>query len=96
MEEIAMELFTLGIDFREDDLSSGCARQIRRGACAQEVHTEAAADLDRQPADMPHRIRVLFRRSPSRSRFTSAGTRGQADRSTVRQAIREVEQERLR
>src|ERR1700722_6044372 len=44
----------------QDNLSPRVARRSRQGACAEEVHAEAVADVHREHADVADRTGSLF------------------------------------
>src|SRR5271155_2520316 len=80
----------------QDDVSPGSAWRSRQGAGAEEVHATAAADLYRKHADIADRAGSMFRSAFSRTRVAEARPRRAIDCSPVCEAVREVQQERLR
>jgi hypothetical protein len=80
----------------QDNLSPGSARSGRQGAGEEEVHTAPVADIHREPADFADWLRSLFRSALSGRSIAAARPRCAADRSSVREALCKVEQERLR
>ena len=79
----------------QDDFSPCGARRSWQGAGEEEVHTEAASSIRREPADVADRFGSLFRSALSLSGIAEARPRRSVDPSPVREAFREVQQERF-
>ena len=91
-----MHIVSVGIDLGKTTFSPGSAGRSRQSAGAEEVHATTAADVDRQHADVADRARGMFWSAFSWTLVAEARPRCAFDCSSVCEAVRKVQQERLR